>query len=271
MKLSVTKKESHESGYQVEALARGLAILELFTRDTRSLSLSDIVASLGMNKSTAFRFLSTLERMGYLEKEPSTRRYRPSLKVLQLGFRALDLEVRQVARPYLEQLAQEVGETVSMGIMNGIDVIYIDRVRNRAIVGIVLDIGSHLPAHCTTIGKVLLSELTHDALDVFFEKTRLEKLGPQTITTREAFLAELAVVRGQGYAICDEEVAAGLRAAGAPIRDYTGKPIAAVNVSGSVSTITQERLLTELVPSVMRAARKISSALGCPFRGQEQG
>ena len=262
MKLKSTKKEAPESRYQVEALARGLAILELFTDEAPTLSLSDIVASLEINKSTAFRFLSTLESMGYLEREPSTRRYRPSVKVLRLGFRAISLEVRQVARPYLERLAQELGETVSMGVLNGTDVIYIDRVRNRAIVGVVLDVGSHLPAHTTTIGKVLLADCLPDDVAGFLEKARLEKIAPRTITTREALLAELSVVRDQGYAICDEEVAAGLRAAGAPIRDNNGKAIAGINVSGSVSTISLERLKIEVVPAVVETASQISLALG---------
>lgn len=262
MKPMGTKMETSESRYQIEALARGLAILELFTSEEPSLSLSDIVAALGLNKSTAFRFLSTLEAMGYLEREPSTRRYRPSLKVLRLGFRAINLEVRQVARPHLERLAQELGETVSLGVLRGTDVVYIDRVRNRAIVGVTLGLGSQLPAHTTTIGKVLLADLPPDELTTFLESVRFEELTPRTLTTGEALLTELNIVRTQGYAICDEELAPGLRAAGAPVRDIDGKAIAAINVSGSISTISHERLKAEIVPAVVRTAHQISSALG---------
>lgn len=262
MKPKSPKKESSESRYQVEALARGLAILELFTQEASSLSLTEIVSALDINKSTAYRFLSTLETMGYLEKDPETRRYRPSLKVLQLGFRAINLDVRQVARPYLEQLAQDMRETVSMGVMSGTDVIYIDRVRNRSIVGVMLEVGSRLPAHAVTIGKVLLADCSSEILLNYFEKTVLKAYGPKTITTREDFMAELSETRELGYAICDEELAAGLRAAGAPIRDHHGKAVAAINVSGSLSTISLERLKTEIVPAVLETAFQISKALG---------
>ncbi len=261
MKLKSEKKAS-DSRYQVEALARGLSILELFTRKTPSLSLSEVVKALEINKSMAYRFLTTLETMGYLERDPSTRRYIPSLKVLQLGFRAINLDVRESARPYLERLAQDLRETVSMGVMSGTDVIYIDRVRNRSIVGVVLEVGSRLPAHAVTIGKVLLADYLPDQLAGFFEKTKLKEYGPKTITTREGFLAELSLARQQGYAICDEELAPGLRAAGAPIRNHQGKAIAAINVSGSVSTISLERLKAEIVPAVLETARQISMAVG---------
>ena len=262
MKLKGKIKGPSESRYQVEALARGLAILELFTREVPTLSLSEVVAALEINKSTAYRFLTTLETMGYLERNPSSRRYFPSLKVLQLGFRAINLDVRHAARPYLEHLAEKLCETVSMGVMNGADVIYIDRVRNRSIVGVVLEVGSRLPAHAVTIGKVLLADYSQDKLEVFFEKAKLKGYGPKTITTREGFLAELCLAREQGYAICDEELTPGLRAAGAPIRDHHGKSVAAINVSGSVSTISLERLKTEIVPAVVETARQISQAVG---------
>ncbi len=256
------KKIPTESRYQVEALSRGLAILELFTREVPKLSLSDIVAALEINKSTAYRFLTTLETMGYLERDPSSRRYTPSLKVLQLGFRAINLDVRHAARPHLERLAQELSETVSMGVMSGVDVIYIDRVRNRSIVGVVLEVGSQLPAHAVTIGKVLLADYSPDKLDAFFEKTELKEYTPKTITTREEFLSELCLAREQGYALCDEELAPGLRAAGALIRNHHGKAVAAINVSGSVSTISLERLKTIIAPAVVETARHISQALG---------
>lgn len=262
MKPKDRKKEPSESRYQVEALSRGLAILELFTRETPALSLSEVVSTLEMNKTTAYRFLTTLEAMGYLEKEPSTRCYRPSLKVLQLGFRAINLDVRQAARPYLESLSQEMRETVSLGVLSGTDVIYIDRVRNRSIVGVVLEIGSRLPAHTVTIGKVLLADYSPDKLDAFFEKAGMEEYGPKTITDREKFLAELSLAREQGYAICDEELAPGLLAAGAPIRDHHGKSIAGINVSGSVSTISRERLRAEIAPAVVETALRISRAVG---------
>lgn len=256
-------KKKRTSRYNIEALARGLEVLELFTAENPSLSLSEIVNTLNLNKSTTFRLLSTLESMGYLERESDNRRYYPSLKVLQLGFTAINRqEVRQVARPYLERLSQEAGETVSLCVLNGIDVIYIDRIRNRAIVGVVLEIGSHVPAHCTSMGKVLLADLPDEDLDKLFEQKELIQYTKHTITSRKDLYYELLKVRKNGYAVCDGELAIGLVAAGAPIRNSSQKTIAAINISGSVSSISTQRLKQEIIPAVIKTANQISMALG---------
>ena len=252
------------SRYNIEALARGLQVLELFTSESPALSLSQIVAALRVNKSTIFRILSTLEGMGYLERDPATRLFRPSLLVLQLGFTAINsLEFRQVARPYLERLAEEVSETASLGVLRGTDVIYIDRVRNRAIVGLMLDTGSRLPVHCSTLGKVFLAHLAPDRIDSLLEKAPLRRYTERTITDPQALRAMLPVIRRSGYALCDGELATGLRAAGAAVLDSNRKVVAAVNVSGSSLTISLQRLKREIAPAVVRTAREISLALGC--------
>jgi len=143
-----------QSQYQIESLLRGLQVLSLFNRETSSLSLTDIKDIANLNKTTAFRIISTLEAAGYPERDPDTKRYRPGLKVLQLGFTAISsLEFRQVARPYLRQLSQDADETVSMSVLDGMDVVYVDRVRKKQIVGVVLGLGSRIPAHCGSMGK----------------------------------------------------------------------------------------------------------------------
>ena len=253
------------SRYTIEALSRGLEVLSLFRAENPSLSLTQIVTAMRSSKSTIFRVLSTLETMGYLEHDPATRRYAPALKVLQLGFTAINgLEVRQVARPYLERLAIELDETVSLGVLDGLDLVYVDRVRNHAIVGVLLNIGSHLPAHCTALGKVLMAALPPDELDRRLASTELASLTPDTITDPAALRSELSRVRKQGYALCDGDLAVGLRAVGAPIRNYGGKAIAAINVTGSEATISLQRLENEIVPALLGTAARISLALGYP-------
>jgi len=259
-------KPGRQSRYSVEALARGLEILELFTYENPSLSLTEIVSALNSNKATVFRALSTLEMMGYLEHDGATRRYRPALKVLQLGFRAINnLEVRQVARLYLERLSREVDETVSLAMLDGPDMVYVDRIRNQAIVGVVLDVGSHLPAYCTSLGKVLLADLAAHDLEMLMKTMELRPYTSSTITDPAVLLSELSEIRRRGYAVCDGELAPGLRAVGAPIRDNNRKAVAAVNVSGSEATISPERLEQEIIPALLETARQISIALGYPY------
>ena len=263
MKHPTSRPRPSESRYSIEALARGLEILELFSAERPTLSLTEIVQALQLNNSTVFRVLSTLESRNYLERDPATRRYRPSLKVLQLGFTALNsLEVSQVARPHLERLAHQVHEAASLGVLDGMNVIYVDRIRNRAIVGVVIEIGSHVPAHCTALGKTLLAALAPDELDKRLSRADLAAHTSRTITDREALLNDVALARQRGYAISDEELAVGLRAVAAPIRDASQEAVAAINVSGSVTTMSRERLKTEIAPAVMKTAEQISLALG---------
>jgi len=247
----------------LNALTRGLTVLELFTLEAPSLTLTEIIQTLKLSKSTAFRVVSTLEAQGYIEKDPSNHRYRPSLKVLQLGFTAINsLGLRQIARPYLERLALEANETVSLCVLNDMDIIYVDRVRNHDIVGVMLNVGSRLSAHCTALGKVLLADLPPEELSSRLAQTKLEPCTSHTIVNRESFLGELAIIRQRGYAIDDEELAFGLRAVAAPIRDASQKAIAAINVTGSVMTMTLERIDHEFRSAVMKMAEQISSALG---------
>jgi len=272
MKPTPTEPRIRTSRYNIEALARGLDILELFSPQNTSLSLTEVVSLLKLNKSTIFRLLSTLETMGYLDRDPETRRYRPSLKVLHLGYTVINsLDVRQVARPHLERLAREVEETVSLCMLDGHHVIYVDRVRNKSIVGVMLKTGSRIPAHCATVGKVLLADLPSDELDLYLNGAELTQCTPRTISEQEALFVELAKARKNGYALCDGELAVGLRAAGAPIYNHQQKAVAAINVSGSSTTISIKRLKKMIVPAVVRTAAQISFALGYPPKEMNEG
>lgn len=249
--------------YVIEALARGMEALALFTRETPQLGLGDVTASLGCTKSMAYRILSTLEATGYLAYDQATRRYRPTVKVLELGFTAIHaLGLRETARPLLEALVDAVGETVSLAVLSQGRVLYLERIHNRAIVGIMLGVGSQVPAHATALGKVLLAGLTRTECEQQLALQPLQALTPNTLIDREALLAELEKVRCQGYAVDDEELAPGLRAVAAPLYDEHGRVVAAINITGATTTITHERIESELTPALLATAHTISRALG---------
>jgi len=252
-----------EVKYTLETLLRGLNILSLYTRETPALTLTEITKATNLNKTTVYRILTTLENTGYLIRDPETKRYRPGLKVLQLGFASISsLEVRQVARRYLEQLSQQVGESVSLSVLDGSDIIYIDRVRNQGIVGVVLGIGSRLPAHCASMGKAMIAHLPSADLRQYLDEVVPEPCTPKSLVDSRALETELALVRKQGYATNDEELEMGLRAVAAPIWDTSNRVVAAVNITGSTSSISQERLAGELAERVRNTAAQISQALG---------
>jgi PcaR/PcaU/PobR family beta-ketoadipate pathway transcriptional regulator len=253
----------NETKYTIDTLLRALKILSLFSHETPSLTLTEIVEATGINKTTVFRIVNTFEDTGFLVRNAETKRYQPGVKVLQLGFTAISsLDLRQVARPYLEGLSQEVGETVSLSVLDGMEVIYIDRVRNRQIVGVVLGLGSRLPAHCASMGKAMLAYLPSEELNRRLSETSLVPCTHKSLVGREAFQAELERVRQQGYAINDEELEIGLRAVAAPIWNDQNQVVAAANITGSAAMISQERLVNELAPAVRSTTLQISQALG---------
>ncbi len=255
---------TNPSLYTIEALQRGLGVLALFNRESPVLSLKEIVDRTGLNKSTAFRVVSTLESSGYLEKDPKTKRYRPGLKVLQLGFTAISsLEFRQVARPYLSRLSTETNETVSLGVLDEMEVVYVDRVRaRRMIVGVILGMGSRIPAHCASLGKVLLAFLPADELKEKIYQSQLTPCTSNSINDYTLLKRELAKVRERGYATNNEELESGLRAVAAPIWNHNQRVVAAINVSGSVRTISPQRIERELALKVCDVADQISQSLG---------
>jgi IclR family pca regulon transcriptional regulator len=249
--------------YYIEALGRGLRVLEAFTEKVPSLSLTEISLAVGLDKSTAFRSVYTLEKSGYLVRDPDTKRYRPGLKVLRLGFAALNsLGLRQIAQPYLKALSSQTGETTNMTVREGAEVVYIARNRTQQIISINLQVGSRLPVYCTSMGKVQLIDQSLRELHDLLGAEPYPAMGPNTITTLEALVAELEQIRQQGYAINDEELAAGLRSTAAPIRDAEGEIVAAINVSVPSARVSREELESNLAPLVRNTAREISRTLG---------
>jgi len=252
-----------QSPYTIEALLRGLQVLSLFNRETATLSLTEITESASLSKATAFRIASTLQTAGYLQRDAQTKRYRPGLRVLQLGFTALSsLETRQMARPYLERLSREVSQTVSMGVLDGMEVIYVDRVRFKQILGVTLGLGSRLPAHCASLGKTLLAHLSPDELRRLLDTADLWPCTSHTLTARLELEADLVRSRERGYAINNEEWVLGLRSTAAPILDNTGRCIAAVNISVPAAQVSLAELESQLTPAVRATAAQISRALG---------
>jgi IclR family pca regulon transcriptional regulator len=255
------KPDLEKSPYIIQALLRGLDVLSQFSNKNPGLTMSEVVATTSLNKATAFRILSTLEAAGYLRRDHATRRYSPTLKILQLGFTAVNhLDVSQVAAPYLEKLAQQLDLTVSLSVLETMDVVYIRRIRNREIVGVLLGIGDSIPAHCSSMGKVILANLPETELAGRLADAVLEPCTPRSIMTTDQLRAELKTVREQGYAFNDDELASGLRAVAAPIF-YEDQVVAALNVSGSHDAISETRLYRQLPAHVQAVARKISEAL----------
>lgn len=249
--------------YHIAALERGLSVLEAFSRESPTLSMTEIAKHVGLNKSTVFRVTHTLEELGYLKRDPETKRYRPGLKVLRLGFNAVNsLEMGQIAQPYLKALSGECGETTNMTVRDERDIVYVARNKTQQILSVDLHLGSRLPVYCTSMGKVQLIDLARHELRELLGDGPYRKRGPNTITTLDDLMAELDRVREQGYAVNDEELVAGLRAVAAPVRRHTNTIAGAINISVPSARVSLEELEERLAPMVVETARQISLTLG---------
>lgn len=255
--------------YHLESLARGLAVLSSFSTERPTLSLTDISQLLDINKTTALRILSTLESLGYVKRDPQTKLYRPSQAVFRLGFVVLDsLEVRQVAGPYLKELAKVVDETVNLVVLDATEAeaVYIDRVDSRHAVSTHRPIGSRLPVYCTSTGKALLAFLPPEKLEPILEKITWTRYTEATHTTPEALRQDLTQVRQRGFATSNGELIPELRAVAAPIYQTDGQVMAVVNISVPAHRVSFEDMVDHLAPHAVNAGRQISEALGYSAR-----
>ncbi len=249
--------------YFNEALARGLSVLLQFNERDQWLSLSEIARQTKMNRVTALRIASTLKAFGFLDRSDTTRKYRPGLAVLTLGYAALrSFGTRDLALPFLERLAKLTNETVNMGVLIGPEVLYLERLKRSELITADLQVGSLLPAYTTSIGKVLLADLSATDLDEMLMGMKLEKRGPNTITNKARLKTALAEIRRQGYSVQNEETAAGLRSVAAAIRDDQGRAIAGINIAVPAARVTLAELLDRLLPEVLATAGSISRAAG---------
>jgi IclR family pca regulon transcriptional regulator len=243
--------------------------LSAFGEATPVLGIADLARAVQLNKSTTYRYVATLAKLGYVQQDPDTKRYSLGPRVVDLGFAAINsMEVTRVAASLLQTLSDDTGYTVSMAVLDGPDIVYIDRRRSgRAssfAMGLQLHVGSRLPAYCTSMGKVLLAYREPSELRALLDRTDLARRGPKTITAREQLMAALARIRHHGIAVNDEELAAGLRSVAAPVRDRTGQVVAAVNVAIhlTVWTTSVDAIVGRLEGPLRTTAAEVSARLG---------
>jgi DNA-binding IclR family transcriptional regulator len=255
-----------ESTYQVRALERGLSVLEGFVDSGEAVSLSDIAKRHDLNLSTAFRLVRVLTQMRWLEPDEQGNHYRLGVRAFEVGSRYLtQLRVEEVARPILESLAQETGQTASLGVIEGPDVVYVGIVHGQQEVGIQSRIGARHPAYCTALGKALLSE-ADDALLKEVVGNGMPQRTEYTITMPDVLRHELQEVRRLGYAVDNEERVRGIYCVAAPVRNHEQRVIAAISVSAPVFAVTPEARF-KFAQLVVQAAGDVSVRLGAMREG----
>jgi len=259
---STDGEKSPDTEEYVRSLARGLAVIEAFDRDHALQSLADVARRANVSRATARRLLHTLVELGYAASDGKRFSLRP--RVLNLGYSYMaSLGLVEIAQPEMTGLVAEVHESCSASVMDGHDVVYVARVASsHRIMSISLNVGSRLPAHCTSMGRVLLAAMSPEALDTFFANQQLSRPTERTVTDIRELRAIISRTTEQGWAIVDGELELGLISLAAPIRDASGKVVAALNISSHTSRTTPESAERLLLPPLLKAANSISCALG---------
>ena len=254
------KTEISDRDY-VNSLARGLEVIRAFTRSQPRMTLSEIARETGMTRATVRRFLLTLIREGYAETDGKYFGLRP--KVLELGYAALSsLTFLDVVQPIMNRLADKLQESCLAAVLDDTEVVYVAAASPPdRIVSISVSVGSRSPAHAVSTGRVLIAALPEEEQNEYFEQATLEKLTPNTVTSKVKLRSLIEDTRVSGYCVVDQELEIGLRSISVPVRDRSGKMLAALNVACPSSRITPEEMSSRILLELQAAAQAITSGL----------
>lgn len=256
-------QEADQSKNTVRSLVKGFRVLEAFTAQEPELTIAEVARKAGLDNATAFRLLNTLTEIGYAERIPNSRKFRLGLKVLDLGFSAIarsDLRTR--ARPILRSLTGEINEAASIGVMDGSDILYVERMQAGFVrLGVDIRIGSRIPVYSSAIGHAILAWLPRETQISILQLQPRKKLTDTTPTDLDEILERLVRVRERGYAISDQETVSGLYVLAAPVLDTDGMPVAGLSVAAPSFNTTLSQFEAVSASPVMRAADLLARSL----------
>jgi DNA-binding IclR family transcriptional regulator len=245
----------------INSLTRGLIMLEAIL-EKGTIGITEASTYLGVNKSSAYRILSTLEAKGYVKQDPVTLKYKLDIIYIKYAESVLeDLKIRDIAKPYLVELCNKTRETAHLCTLFQNKALFIEQEKSSEIISVNTHIGLSEDVHCSAVGKVLVAFLPDDKRDNIISSMVMKPYTRRTITNPDALRFELKKVLENGFAIDDEEMSSGVRCIAAPIMNHKGEVIAAIGISGTVYRIRVDNL-QEYISTVVEVASKISQSLG---------
>jgi PcaR/PcaU/PobR family beta-ketoadipate pathway transcriptional regulator len=264
-----TAEGGADERYMVPGLARGLAMLAAFTAEAPQLSLADLARAVGLTRSSAFRIAYTLTELGYLVRDEATKSYRLGPRVLGLGFAYLaSIEIVEIAQPHLVALRDRTQCSAHLAVLDGTEIVYVARHAVQKALTSHVQVGSRLPAHATSMGRAILSQLSADDVRARFKGKALESFSEATATTLDDLIAQLARDRSRGYVLSRSNFERGIASVAAPIFDAEGAVAAAINITTPESTLSGDDLETRIRDAVVETAATISEWLG--HRGERR-
>ena len=242
----------------VQSLERGLAVLSAFTARDTALTISQVADRTGLSRATARRLLLTLEQLGYVESNRREFSLTPAVLDLAKPF-AGPVDPWGFAKPYLQSLTDRLEESASIAVLDGTDILYVARTPTRRLMTLAVAVGSRLPAHATSKGRVLLAFLPEAELEAYFRRSAIERYTDRTVVEEAELRAILAGIRTEGWAIVDQQLEEGLCSVAAPITEANGRVIAALSVCAHAGRVDPTTLRTEFLPLVLETARRVSA------------
>ncbi|MEM7341036.1 MAG: IclR family transcriptional regulator C-terminal domain-containing protein [Actinomycetota bacterium] len=244
----------------VQSLERGLSVITSFSAERPSQTLSDVARETGLTRATARRLLLTLVELGYIRTDG--KHFELTARVLDIGYSFIaSLNVQDIAQPYLEAFSERVRESSSVAVLDDTDIVYVARVPTARIMTVAIGLGSRFPAYQTSMGRVLLAELDNDTVIDLYRRSDRTRPTERTVGSATALVDHVAEVRRLGYALVDQELEIGVRSVAAPLRDGSGRCIAAVNVSTHAGRTSLDQVHDVFVPRLLETAADINVAL----------
>ena len=249
----------------IQSIDRALQVLELFSLEKPEWGVTEISKALNIYKSNVHNVLTTLAEKGFVIKDSKTDKYKLGIKFFELGSIVIkNMDLRKIAHPYIEELSKEFKETVHLGILDKGRVVSIEREESDTGLCSHIEIGKRTPLHCTAVGKAIMSYLSENEINLIIKEKGLEKFTENTITNKEGLENELKKIREQGYAVDNIEHEEGVRCVAGPIRDYSGKVIASMSISGPAFRINEDN-----TPNIAKKVKEycdcISKEMGYNF------
>ncbi|HYR33450.1 MAG TPA: IclR family transcriptional regulator C-terminal domain-containing protein [Burkholderiales bacterium] len=243
------------------SLARGLEVMRGFSREKRQMSIAQLSQKTGIPRASVRRCLYTLAQLGYVAS-PDGRSYSLQPKVLGLGHAYLSSTPMVVAaQPFLDRVSEAVNESCSLAVLDGEDILYLARSVTSRIISVTLNVGSRLPAHCTSIGYGLLANLPPRELDQWLAKAELKPFTERTLTSKEKLREQLAQVREADYAIADRLMELAVRSIAVPVRNSAGTVVAGINVIVEAGRVSLRDMRTLYLPHLQAAAAELGAQL----------
>lgn len=244
----------------IRAVERALDVLLCFSRQTPQLTMTQIAEKVGMHKSTVHRLLLTLEEKRFVERDSSSGAYHLGINMLQMAYLTLENnDLRRIAIPYLRRLCEQFRETISLSILDGVDMVYLEVIESQQRVKLAAATGQRLPAFCTASGKAILAFSPDGVLQQVFEHG-MPQYTQNTLDSPERLSENLNQIRGQGFSLSLQEFEEGINAIAAPILDHNNQPIASIAVAGPSYRLTLDRMI-EIGPKLLDTVGEVSIAV----------